>query len=543
MSILDGYATTHDWQVATTRIIILPVGAFEQHGKRLPLLTDALLAEYCAKQLAEGLGAALLPVLAYSTSCEHHGFRGSISLRAETAMAVVRDIIDSVERQGFERLIIVNGHGGNFYLGPTIREINAADRRIKVLMLDSGPSFDTSAAGRRLSDGELHAGASEISRLMAVRPDLVRSTEHVKPASDGILSGFQRTDLNTFGIGVRHPSGVWGDAVGGDAVSGAEMLASIAANQLLHARERLAWLGRFPNFSGHGGIAIRPMIEDDCADGMRMAEGAGWNQTEAEWRYFLKHRAKGAFVAVRMGTVIGTVTTRISDDRQLGWIGMVLVDPNCRRQGIATLLMEAALSSFEPSIRIGLDATQTGKQVYDRLGFQDSGEILRMVREPAPAPAVKSRSAAIQVQVMGAEDLSLALALDAAFGGEQRHDLLRALHTWNPQQAWVARDSTGQLVGAVWSRPGRCFRHLGPLVAHDQDIAEALIAIAVQAMPSEAIGLDVPSGDHRWVTCLQGLGFNTQRAFVRMLRGEHGTLPTHPESRPNTFAIAGPEFG
>jgi creatinine amidohydrolase len=92
--------------------IVLPVGSTEQHAY-LSLETDNIIAERIAVEAAEPLGIPVLPVLAYGITPGFGAFPGSPSLQLETFAAVVRDILDSLRRQGFRRFLVANGHGGN----------------------------------------------------------------------------------------------------------------------------------------------------------------------------------------------------------------------------------------------------------------------------------------------------------------------------------------------------------------------------------------------------------------------------------------------
>src|SRR5213082_4170135 len=106
--------------------IVLPIGSTEQHAF-LSLATDNILAERVAVEAAEPLGVPVLPVLAYGlTPYFAAGYPGSPTLRLETFLAVIRDLLDSLYRQGFRRFLIVNGHGGNTPAGSLAREWMAA---------------------------------------------------------------------------------------------------------------------------------------------------------------------------------------------------------------------------------------------------------------------------------------------------------------------------------------------------------------------------------------------------------------------------------
>jgi creatinine amidohydrolase len=131
---IDAYSTTIDWQKHTGSIAVLPVGACEQHGPSLPIATDTIFAEYMGRMIAEACDAALLPPLTIATSLEQSGFRGTISLKPETAMAVIRDIADELERSRFNILVIANAHGGNHFLAPVARDINRMDRPLKIII-------------------------------------------------------------------------------------------------------------------------------------------------------------------------------------------------------------------------------------------------------------------------------------------------------------------------------------------------------------------------------------------------------------------------
>jgi creatinine amidohydrolase len=101
---------------------ILPIGSTEQHAQ-LSLCVDMILAEKVAVDAAEPLNIPVFPVMPYGLAPYFNGYPGTICLRVETLMAVMRDVLASLRRAGFRKILIVNGHGGNNPVGALAQEL------------------------------------------------------------------------------------------------------------------------------------------------------------------------------------------------------------------------------------------------------------------------------------------------------------------------------------------------------------------------------------------------------------------------------------
>ncbi len=159
---------------------VLPVGAFEQHGPHLPMTTDSLIAATLAAKLAAQIGGLLLPPITFSCSHEHAGFAGSTSIGAATLVRLIEDIFASVAHHGAQRLVVINGHGGNYVLRNLAQEMNIEAPR---LYLGPERHIMTQAfarAGIELSvHDDMHAGEYETSVMLAYHGALVRRDQAV----------------------------------------------------------------------------------------------------------------------------------------------------------------------------------------------------------------------------------------------------------------------------------------------------------------------------------------------------------------------------
>lgn len=159
-------------------VVVLPIGATEQHGPHLATGTDALLAETAATRAAEMATASatrtfvLAPTLPIGASDHHLPFGGTISLRPETLLALLLDVARSVADCGGRRLVIVNGHGGNRGICSAAAAAASVRSPVTVAYLD----YWDAAAGADLGATPLpgHAGGFETSLVLAVDPTLVQ---------------------------------------------------------------------------------------------------------------------------------------------------------------------------------------------------------------------------------------------------------------------------------------------------------------------------------------------------------------------------------
>ncbi len=163
-------------------VAILPVGSIEQHGPHLPLDTDSFDAEYLARRIAEACSdpkPLVLPLLPYGVSYEHSEFKGTIGIHNDTLSALVYEIGMNCARNGVNKLVIINGHGGNTPALNFAAQMITRDTRIFVCV-DTGETSDVDIYQIADTQNDIHAGEIETSTSLAVRPHLVKMDKAAK---------------------------------------------------------------------------------------------------------------------------------------------------------------------------------------------------------------------------------------------------------------------------------------------------------------------------------------------------------------------------
>ncbi len=160
-------------------IVILPLGALEQHGPHLPVEVDSMLGEHVAIRTARLMRAAGVPVVVlpmfWPGVSEHHmGFGGTITLDLPTYAAVVEGIVRSALRHGFRRIVLLNAHGGNENALRCITDDLTPKLGVPIVEFTYWYAAAEAIAGILTTQpGLRHACEAETSMMMAVRPELV----------------------------------------------------------------------------------------------------------------------------------------------------------------------------------------------------------------------------------------------------------------------------------------------------------------------------------------------------------------------------------
>ena len=178
--------------------VIWPFGACEQHGPQLPLNTDALFADRITDAVLARLDPELpiwrLPVQGLGFSPEHQGFAGTLSLSADLLIALVQQVGRQLEQAGFQRLVLLNGHGGQIGLLEVAgRSLRAQHPRLAVLpcFIWRGPEGIADLIPEPERSQGLHAGLAETSLMLHLAPEL---TGPLRP-SDGQARACPGDDL------------------------------------------------------------------------------------------------------------------------------------------------------------------------------------------------------------------------------------------------------------------------------------------------------------------------------------------------------------
>lgn len=214
-----------DLETVETDRALIPVGSTEQHGPHAPLGTDTITATAVAEAGADAMTdeVVIAPPIPVGIAEEHRSFTGTLWVSPDTFRAYVYEYVESLTHHGFDRVVLVNGHGGN---AAALREVAARLTRDEIATVVPFTWFD--AVDTELPMG--HGGARETSLLQSVHPDLVhdeRCADAAANASDQWGEWQSGTNI-AYDVEEFTENGVVGDPTLADASHGDELLTDAA---------------------------------------------------------------------------------------------------------------------------------------------------------------------------------------------------------------------------------------------------------------------------------------------------------------------------
>lgn len=161
-------------------LVIIPVGAQEQHGNHLPIGTDFINGVERCKLIAQERDILVAPVLMVGQSPYHMGFAGTMALKADTIIKVHMEAVESLIRHGFKRFIIMNSHGGNRAISTLlVDQINQTTAGVAVSFGQAVAPFKEPSSTPPSTVLDRHGGTSETSNSLYLMPDLVQLDKSV----------------------------------------------------------------------------------------------------------------------------------------------------------------------------------------------------------------------------------------------------------------------------------------------------------------------------------------------------------------------------
>ena len=230
-------------------VVLLPVGAIEQHGPHLPVDTDISGAYETACAVSAELDCAIVaPPVWWGASGAHRGFAGVLSLRHETLYSLLLDLCSSILDQGFAKLVLVVGHATNKPVAALILDRLASDRGAGVMQLNYLELARETFQRIRVSEsGDSHAGELETAVQMYLRPGRIDPSgvpaHPIDPARDlghsaarGAMFGAGEVAVG-FRVADRFPTGVMGHPAVATGETGAAVWAAIVERACRLVRE------------------------------------------------------------------------------------------------------------------------------------------------------------------------------------------------------------------------------------------------------------------------------------------------------------------
>ena len=264
-----------------------------------------------------------------------------------------------------------------------------------------------------------------------------------------------------------------------------------------------------------------------------LSQKAGWNQTIDDLKLLAAQNPQGNLLGVAdidgVSKPLGSGMV-LNVGESLAWLGMILVHPEHRRQGIASAIMEQCIEvarlAMDNSI-VGLDATPAGLQVYKNIGFQKSYKIWRCQLQTEATIQIDTSIEVIRnISMYKYTDMLRDMNLHTKFIG------LSVIQKMHPEGVWVAQ-AKGKPIGMVLTRPGRIKPFIGPLLAASPGAARTLLDHVLKYWKEKGydeVFMDIPekhfNSASRWENemvcikppedCILAQGVEAVRCFIRM---------------------------
>lgn len=184
-------------------LVIVPIGAVEEHGPHLPLSTDSIQPEFVAAEVAKRSGAFVAPPIRYGNCSSTRNFPGTISISFDTLRSLACDIMTELARNGFKHIILLSGHAGSMHMAAlrlaARRVVDEEDVNVMVVS-----DYEILRESEKVEEGDGHSGLLETSRILAIRPELVKRE---RPKGESRIPRY---------LVLKNPEKYWEAGVSGD---------------------------------------------------------------------------------------------------------------------------------------------------------------------------------------------------------------------------------------------------------------------------------------------------------------------------------------